>query len=96
MTTEPELVIAPAGNLADSGLAMTAGNATAAASMIGMVPAAADRVSALTAAQFAAHAARYQAMSAVAAEAHNPCVITLGISAGTDAAAEATNVVAFS
>ena len=57
VTTQPELLTLAAGNLQSIGSAMTAGNAAAAAPTTGVVPAAADEVSALTAAQFAAHAA---------------------------------------
>jgi hypothetical protein len=53
-------------------------------------------VSALTAAQFAAHAQMYQAVSAQAAEIHDMFVNTLGTSAGSYAATEAANAVAAS
>ena len=56
-----------------------------------MVAAAADEVSALTAAQFVAHAALYQEMSAMAAEIHDLFVTTLGTSAGSYAAIEVAN-----
>ena len=56
VTTQPESLAKAAGNLQGIGSAMTAGNAAAAAPTTGVVPAAADEVSALTAAQFAAHA----------------------------------------
>ncbi len=56
-----------------------------------MVPAAADEVSALTAAQFVAHAQMYQAVSAQAAAIHEMFVNTLGTSAGSYAATEAAN-----
>jgi hypothetical protein len=59
-----------------------------------VVPAAADEVSALTATQFAAHAAMYQQISAQAAAIHEMFVNTLGISAGSYAAAEAANAAA--
>jgi hypothetical protein len=51
-------------------------------------------VSALTAAQFAAHAAMYQAVSAQAAAIHELFVNTLGVSAGSYAATEAANAAA--
>ncbi len=56
-----------------------------------MIPAAADEVSALTAVQFAAHAALYQAVSAQAVAVHELLVATLGASAGSYAAVEAAN-----
>jgi PE family len=94
VTAQPELLAAAAGNLQGIGSAMTAGNAAAAAPTTGVVPAAADEVSALTAAQFAGHAEMYQAVSAQAAAIHEMFVNTLGISAGSYAAAEAANAAA--
>ncbi|EUA50590.1 PE family protein [Mycobacterium xenopi 3993] len=75
---------------------MAAANAAAAAPTSGVIPAAADEVSALTAAQFAAHAARYQAVSAQAAAVHELFVRTLGTSAASYAATEAANAIAAS
>jgi len=51
-------------------------------------------VSALTAAQFAAHAQLYQAVSAQAAAIHEAFVSTLGISSASYAATEAANAAA--
>ena len=48
VTTQPELMTAVAGDLAGIGSAMTTGNAAAAGPTTGVVPAAADEVSALT------------------------------------------------
>jgi hypothetical protein len=73
---------------------MAANNAAAAAPTTGVVPAAADEVSALTAAQFSAHGELYQAISAQAAAIHEMFVNTLGVSAGTYAATEAANAAA--
>lgn len=73
---------------------MAAQNAAAAAPTTGVVRAAADEVSALTAAQFAAHAQLYQAVSAHAAAIHEMFSTTLGLSAASYAAAEAANAVA--
>jgi hypothetical protein len=56
-----------------------------------VVPAAADEVSALTAAQFATHAEMYQVISAQAAAIHQMFVSTLGAGAGSYAATEAAN-----
>jgi hypothetical protein len=94
VTTQPELLTSAAGNLQGIGAEMTAGNAAAAAPTTGVIPAAADEVSALTAAQFAAHAEMYQAISAQAAAIHEMFVSTLGISAGSYAATEAANAAA--
>ncbi|MGH3562891.1 MAG: PE family protein, partial [Mycobacterium sp.] len=54
VTTHPEALTVAAGNLAGIGSAMAAQNAAAAAPTTGVVPAAADEVSALQATQFAA------------------------------------------
>jgi len=94
VTTQPELLTTAASNLGGIGAVMTAGNVAAAAPTVGVVPAAADEVSALTAAQFAAHAEMYQAVSAQAAAIHEMFVSTLGGSAGSYAATEAANAAA--
>jgi hypothetical protein len=94
VTTQPELLAEAAGNLQGIGSAMTAGSAAAAGPTTGVVPAAADEVSALTSAQFAAHAQMYQAVSAQAAAIHEMFVNTLGISANSYGATEAANAAA--
>jgi PE family len=94
VTTQPEALSAAAGNLQGIGSSISAQNAAAAGPTTGVVPAAADEVSALTAAQFAAHAQMYQAVSAQAAAIHEMFVNTLGTSAGSYAATEAANAVA--
>src|SRR5271165_5256297 len=94
VSTQPEDLTAAAGNLQGIGSSVTAQNAAAAAPTTGVVPAAADEVSALTALQFAAHAQTYQAISAQAAAIHDMFVSTLGGSAGSYAATEAANAVA--
>ena len=91
MTAQPEALAAAAGTLQGIGSTLSAQNAAAEASTTGVVPAAADEVSALTAAQFAAHAQMYQAVSAQAAAIHEQFVSTLGISSGSYAATEAAN-----
>ena len=67
VTTQPEALSAAATSLQGIGSGLNAQNAAAAAPTTGVVPAAADEVSALTAAQFAAHAQLYQAVSQQAA-----------------------------
>jgi PE family len=94
VTTQPEALSAAATNLQGIGSAMSAQNSAAAAPTTGVVPAAADEVSALTAAQFAAHAQLYQAVSAQAAAIHEAFVNTLGTSAGSYATTEAANAAA--
>jgi hypothetical protein len=91
VTTQPEALAAAAASLGGIGSALTAQNAAAAAPTTGVVPAAADEVSALTAAQFAAHATMYQAVSAQAAEIHDQFVSVLGMSGASYLAAEIAN-----
>ncbi|MGH3562204.1 MAG: PE family protein [Mycobacterium sp.] len=96
VTTEPEALAMAAGSLGGIGSALSAQNAAAAAPTTGVVPAAADEVSALTAAQFAAHAAMYQQVCAQAAAIHEMFVATMNGSAGSYAATEAANAAAAS
>ncbi len=96
VTTQPEMLAAAAAHLQSMGSAMSVQNAAAAAPITGVVPAAADEVSALTAARFAVHAQMYQAVSAQAAAIHQMFVTTLGTSAGSYAATEAANAIATS
>ncbi|GFG76183.1 PE family protein [Mycobacterium botniense] len=91
VVTNPQTLTAAAGNMQDLGVAMAANNAAAAGPTTGVVPAAADPVSALTAAQFAAHAQMYQAVSAQAAAIHEQLVATLGSNAGAYEMTEAAN-----
>jgi PE family len=66
VTTQPQMLTAAASDLQAIDSALSACNAAAAGPMTGVVPVAADEVSALTAEQFAAHARIYQAVSAQA------------------------------
>ncbi len=91
VTTQPEALAAAAGSLQAIGSTMNAQNAAAAAPTTGVVPAAADEVSALTAAQFAAHAQMYQAVSAQAAAIHEAFVNTLNMSSASYGLTEAAN-----
>lgn len=91
VTAQPEALTAAAGTLQSIGAALNAQSAAAAAPTTGVVPAAADEVSALTAAQFAVHAQLYQAVSAQAAAIHQAFVNTLGVSSASYAATEAAN-----
>lgn len=94
VTTQPEILAATAGHLQGIGAALAAQNTAAAGPTTGVIPAAADAVSALTAAQFAAHAHMYQAVSAQAAAVHQVFVAIMRASAGSYAATEAANAVA--
>ena len=94
VTTQPEALGAAATSLAGIGTTMSAQNAAVAAPTTGVIPAAADEVSALTATQFAVHAQMYQAVSAQAEAIHQLFVSTLGSSATSYAATEAANAIA--
>jgi hypothetical protein len=94
VTTQPEALSAAAGNLQGVGADLAAHNSAAAGPTTAVIPAAADEVSALTAAQFTAHARLYQAVGAQAAAIHEMFVSTLSTSAGSYAATEAANAVA--
>jgi ABC-type cobalamin/Fe3+-siderophores transport system ATPase subunit len=92
----PEMLSAAAGNLQSIGSAVNARNAAALAPTTGLVPAAADEVSALTAMQFVAHAQMYQTVSAQATAIHQMFVSVLAASAGSYANTEAANAAAAS
>ena len=94
VTTQPEALSATATSLSAIGTTMSAQNAAVAAPTTGVLPAAADEVSALTATQFAVHAQMYQAVSAQAEAIHQLFVSTLGTSATSYAATEAANAIA--
>ena len=91
VTAQPEMLMAAAGQLTGLGTELNAQNAAAMVPTSGVTPAAADEVSALTAAQFASHAGVYQAVCAHAAAVHELFVGTLGASADSYAATEAAN-----
>jgi ABC-type Zn2+ transport system substrate-binding protein/surface adhesin len=93
-TVQPEMLTTAANNLQGIGSAIAAQNAAAVTSTTGLAPAAADEVSALTAARFAVHGQTYQAVSAQAAAIHDMFVTILQTSAGSYAATEAANAVA--
>jgi PE family/PPE-SVP subfamily C-terminal region len=94
VTTQPEALTAAAGNLQGIGSTLAGQNAAAAAPTTGVVPAAADEVSALQATQFGAYGNLYQQVSAQAAAIHEMFVNTLGASADSYSATEAANSVA--
>src|ERR1700761_8506999 len=94
VSTQPTELTAAAENLQGVGSSLTTQNAAAVAPTTGVLPAAADEVSALPAAQSGPHAQRYQAISAQAAAIHEMFVNTLGVSAGSYAATEAANAIA--
>ncbi|MEB3034383.1 PE family protein [[Mycobacterium] nativiensis] len=89
----PEELTATAIDLRGVGDAVVAQSAAAAPPTTGVIPAAADEVSALVAAQFARHAQMYQAISKRAAVVHEMFVNTLQQSAQSYAATDAANVI---
>jgi hypothetical protein len=91
VTTHPEALLYAAGKLQTIGSAMAAESAAAAAPTTGVVPAAADEVSALQAAIFAAYGSLYQSVSAQATANHELFVHTLGTSARSYTATESAN-----
>ncbi|ORB86468.1 PE family protein [Mycobacterium kansasii] len=91
LTTQPEELAAAAGKLQTIGATMDAENVAAAVPTTGVIPAAADEVSMLQASLFTAYGSLYQQISAEATAMYDMLVNTLGVSAGTYAAAEAAN-----
>src|ERR1700751_3259799 len=89
--TQPEALTAAATALQNLGTSMAAESAAAAAPTTGVVPAAADPVSALQAAQFSAYGTWYQQVSGQAATIRQMLVNTLGTSAGSYGETEAAD-----
>src|SRR5277367_4461459 len=89
--TRPEALTSAASALQNLGTSMAAEDAAAAAPTTGVVPAAADPVSALQAAQFSAYGTWYQQVSGQAARIRQMLVSTLGTSAGSYGETEAAN-----
>jgi hypothetical protein len=94
VTTQPDVVLGAAGNLAGLGDAIGARNAAAATPTTGLAPAASDIVSATTAAQFGSHGTAYQQIAAQAAEVQEQLVAALRSGAGAYALTEAANAAA--
>lgn len=91
VTTHPEALTSAASDLQGINSAIDAANAAVAAPTAGIIPAAADEVSTLTATQFAAHAQLYQAVAAQSTAIQDQFVAALATSAGSYASAEAAN-----
>lgn len=83
-----------ADSLSSTGFALASQNAAAQVPTTGVVPPAADEVSAMLAARFATQAQQYHQVSAQAAAIHEMFVATLNGSANTYAAAETANAIA--
>jgi PE family len=94
VTALPAELASAAGDLQSLGAAWVAGSMAAAGPTTGVVPAAADEVSALTAACFAAHGVLYQELSAQATAIHELFVATMGTSAVSYSVTEAGSAAA--
>lgn len=91
VTTQPEMLAAAADNLAGIGSTVAARNAAAAAPTTAVIPAAADQVSMMTAAQFAVYGHQYQMISSQAEAILGLFTDTLRSAAGSYAITEAAN-----
>lgn len=91
VVTVPDLLSAAAGRLQVIGSTIGVANATAAFPITGVLPAAADEVSAAAAAAFSGYGQAYQAISAEAALIHEEFVGALRLGAHSYAATEASN-----
>jgi PE family len=89
---KPVSLAAAAEELQSINASMQAANAAAAPPTTGVVPAASDLVSLLTAAHFAGHAELYQNISAQAVALQEQLATLLGLSAESYAATEAANI----
>jgi len=91
VTTQPQALTYAAGKLHTLGSAMATESAAVAHPTTGVIPAAADEVSALQATIFAAYGTLYQSVNAQAAAIHELFVHTLGASAASYVATESAN-----
>ncbi len=94
LMVQPEFLDVAAGELHGINAAVRDGNSAVVVPTTGVVPAAADVVSILTAAQFSWHARLFQQISAEAASVREQLATTLGVSAGSYAATEMANTAA--
>ncbi|MGB9222200.1 PE family protein, partial [Mycobacterium sp.] len=91
LAAAPELLAWAATDLTNIGAGLTAANAAAAAPTTGVLPAAADEISAAITSVFSSHARAYQALSGQAAAFHAQFVQALRGAGASYAAAEAAN-----
>jgi hypothetical protein len=91
VTTQPEALTFAANKLEGIGSSLAAQNASAAAPTTGVVPAAADEVSAVQAGVFSAYGNLYQQLSSQATAINQAFVQMLGTSAGSYGATETAN-----
>lgn len=92
VTTEPEAMVASAGELTGIGGVMAGAHAAAAAPTTTVLPAGLEEVSALMAMVFNTHGAMHQAVAAEGMAVHATHVATLETSAASYAAVEAINM----
>ena len=92
LVAAPQVLADAASDLAGIGSTLSTANAAAAAPTTGLLPAAADEVSAQIAALFSAHGQGFQRLSAQAAAFHEQFVQALTASANAYATAEANAV----
>jgi pyridoxal/pyridoxine/pyridoxamine kinase len=90
----PEVLAGASSQLGAIGASMNAQSAAAAGPTTAVVPAAADEVSALIAAQFAMHARMYQSVSTQAEAVHEILVKTVAANADSYSVTEAANAAA--
>ncbi|MEZ0365423.1 PE family protein [Mycobacterium sp. pUA109] len=93
-TAQHAVLAVAAANLAGIGLSMSAHNAVVALPTTGLAPAAGDEVSALIAAQFAAHGQMYQEALAGAAAMHRKVLGELTSLVGSCATTESADTAA--
>ncbi|MCV7341470.1 PE family protein [Mycobacterium haemophilum DSM 44634] len=91
VTVEPGALGAATGDLQGVGAQLAASNAAAACATTGIVPAAADEVSALNALHYSAQGELYQVIAAQAAVMHQQLADTLATGADSYVTTEATN-----
>jgi hypothetical protein len=91
VNVDPSALAGAASQLGAIGTSMDAQRAAAAGPTAGVVPAAADEVSAVVAAQFTMHARMYRSVTAQVAAVHEMLVEAMAASAESYAATEAAN-----
>lgn len=91
LSTQPEVLNAVSREMANINFAVQEGNSAFAGPTTGVLPAAADMVSMLTAAQFSWHAKFFHEINAEAVALREQMATMLGISADSYAATEVAN-----
>ncbi|MGF2951782.1 PE family protein [Mycobacterium sp. THU-M116] len=94
VTARPEMLTAAAGSLSTIGFSMASNNAAVEGPTTGVLPPAADQVSALLATHFAAHGLAYQTIALMANQIHEAFVSALSTGGTSYTVTEAANVAA--